>query len=200
MTVSDRWHKSKPSSGDIPCKEHSRGNSKLYPTAEHFRGDRWLVRWRDENGEQCKRSFSKRQGNNPATCAEAFDAQRRADEARGEWIDPRIGRTPFGEYAPVWMKSRLHKTATVDTYQGHLANHIVPAFGRSGLAAIRPTMVQQWVKDLQVVKGLAPRTIETIYVIFASIMRGGRYAMAISARRRARTSGYQRSVRPSSGC
>jgi integrase len=172
MTVSDRWHKSKPSSGDIPCKEHSRGNSKLYPTADHLRGDRWLVRWRDENGEQCKRSFSKRQGNNPETCAEAFDAQRRADEARGEWIDPRIGRTPFGEYAPVWMKSRLHKTATVDTYQGHLANHIVPAFGRSGLAAIRPTMVQQWVKDLQAVKGLAPRTIETIYVIFASIMRG----------------------------
>jgi integrase len=172
MTVSDRWHKSKPSSGGIPCKEHSRGNSKLYPTAEHLRGDRWLVRWRDENGEQCKRSFSKRQGNNPETCAEAFDAQRRADEARGEWIDPRIGRTPFGEYALVWMKSRLHKTATVDTYQGHLANHIVPAFGRSGLAAIRPTMVQQWVKDLQAVKGLAPRTIETIYVIFASIMRG----------------------------
>jgi integrase len=172
MTVSDRWHKSKPSSGDTACKEHSRGNSKLYPTAEHLRGDRWLVRWRDENGEQCKRSFPKRQGNNPEACADAFDAQRRADEARGEWIDPRMGRTPFGEYAPVWMKSRLHKTGTVDTYQGHLANHIVPAFGRFGLVAIRSTMVQQWIKDLQAVKGLAPRTVETIYVIFASIMRG----------------------------
>ena len=33
-------------------------------------------------------------------------------------------------------------------------------------------MVQQWIKDLQTTKGLAPRTIETIYVIFASIMRG----------------------------
>ncbi len=33
-------------------------------------------------------------------------------------------------------------------------------------------MVQQWIKDLQTVKGLAPRTIETIYVIFASVMRG----------------------------
>lgn len=33
-------------------------------------------------------------------------------------------------------------------------------------------MVQQRVKDLQSVKGLAPRTIETIYVVFASIMRG----------------------------
>ena len=172
MSVSDRWHKSKPRPGDVPCKEHSRGNVKLYPTAEHLRGDRWLVRWRDENGEQCKRSFAKRKGFDPETCAEAFDAQRRADEARGEWIDPRIGRTPFQEYAPIWMKSRLHKTGTVDTYEGHLRNHIVPAFGRFGIASIPPTMVQQWIKDLQTIKGLAPRTVETIYVIFASIMRG----------------------------
>jgi integrase len=34
------------------------------------------------------------------------------------------------------------------------------------------TTVQQWVKDLQAVKGLAPATVETICVIFASIMRG----------------------------
>jgi integrase len=33
-------------------------------------------------------------------------------------------------------------------------------------------MVQQWVRDLQAEKQLAPRTIETIYVIFSSIMRG----------------------------
>jgi integrase len=33
-------------------------------------------------------------------------------------------------------------------------------------------MVQHWVKELQSVTGLAPATIETIYVIFASIMRG----------------------------
>ena len=111
-------------------------------------------------------------GSDPEICAEAFDAQRRADEARGEWIDPRIGRPPFREYAPVWIKSRLHKTGTADSYHGHLKNLILPAFGAFGIAAIRPTMVQQWVKDLQSVKGLAPRTIETIYVIFASIMRG----------------------------
>ncbi len=135
-------------------------------------GDRWQVRWRDEGGIQRSRKFPKRKGTNPETCAEAFDAQRAADTARGEWIDPRIGRAPFREYAPVWMNSRLHKTGTVDTYELHLRNHIVPVFGDLGLAAIRPTMVQQWVKDLQGLKGLAPRTIETIYVIFASIMRG----------------------------
>jgi integrase len=70
------------------------------------------------------------------------------------------------------MKSRLHKPGTADTYELHLRNHIAPALGSLSLAAIRPTTVQQWVKDLQAVKGLAPRTIETIYVIFASIMRG----------------------------
>jgi hypothetical protein len=78
----------------------------------------------------------------PSRPSRAFGAQRRADEARGEWIDPRIGRTPFCEYAPVWMKSRLHKTGTADTYQGHLVNQIIPAFGAFGIAAIRPTMVQ----------------------------------------------------------
>lgn len=90
MSVSDRWHKSKPGPGEVPCKEHSRGSTKLYPTSEHLRGDRWLVRWRSESGEQLKRSFSKKSGRDPEACAEAFDAQRHADEARGEWIDPRI--------------------------------------------------------------------------------------------------------------
>jgi integrase len=172
VSVSDRWHKTKPRPGDSPCKEHSRGGTRLYPTREHLRGDRWLVRWRDENEEQCKRSFPRKSGRDPEKCAEAFDAQRQADGARGDWIDPRIGRTPFREYAPVWMKSRLHKSNTVDLYEGHIKNHVIPAFGPSGLASIRPTMVQQWVKDLQSLKGLAPRTIETIYVVFASIMRG----------------------------
>jgi integrase len=72
------------------------------------------------------------------------------------------------------MTSRLHNPGTAETYERHLRNHILPALGDlpGGLVAIRPTTVQQWVKDLQAVKGLAPRTIETIYVIFASIMRG----------------------------
>ena len=30
------------------------------------------------------------------------------------------------------MKSRLHKTGITDTYEPHLRNHIVPAFGRYG--------------------------------------------------------------------
>ncbi|GAA1594179.1 site-specific integrase [Actinomadura kijaniata] len=172
MSIYDRWHKSHPKKGDRPCHEHSRGKTKLYPTADHLKGDRWQVRWRDGTGQQQKRNFPKKAGTDPETSAEAFDAQRKADTDRGEWIDPRLGRTPFRDYAPVWMKSRMHKPGTVETYEQHLRNHIYPVFGGLGLAAIRHTLVQQWVTDLQAVKGLAPRTIATIFGIFASIMRG----------------------------
>jgi hypothetical protein len=65
--------------------------------------------------------------------------------SRGEWINPRIGKTPLSDYAPVWMKSRLHKPGTAETYERHLRNHILPALGdlSGGLAAIRPTTLQQ---------------------------------------------------------
>jgi hypothetical protein len=70
----------------------------------------------------------------------------------------------------------------------------VPTFGSSGLAAIRPTMVQQWVKDLQGIKSLAPRTIEAVYVNFASIMPA-RSATATPAKRPASTSAFPASPR-----
>ncbi len=44
MSIYDRWHKIRPSPGDEPCREHSRGRTKLYPTADHGKGERWQVR------------------------------------------------------------------------------------------------------------------------------------------------------------
>ncbi|WP_055481271.1 tyrosine-type recombinase/integrase [Sphaerimonospora mesophila] len=160
MTVTDRWHKSHPKKGEPVCSEHKR-----VPTREHGRGERWLVRYRDEKGLQLKRSFDRKAD------AEHFDAARRADTSRGDWIDPKLGQTKFGDYAPEWLAARLHKPTTAETYSNHLRKHVYPTFGTVPLASIRPTAVQQWVKGLRS-KGLAPRTIETVYTIFASIMRG----------------------------
>ncbi|MEV7966262.1 hypothetical protein AB0O34_09800 [Sphaerisporangium sp. NPDC088356] len=60
--------------------------------------------------------------------------------------------------------STSQRSGTSTTYEGHLKNHINPVFGLVPLISIRPTSVPKWVKDLHV-KGLAPRTVETIYVI-----------------------------------
>ncbi|WP_169949382.1 N-terminal phage integrase SAM-like domain-containing protein [Microbispora sp. H11081] len=147
MTVTDRWHKSHPKKGEPFCPEHKR-----VPTREHGRGDRWLVRYRDEKRLQLKRSFDRKAD------TDRFDAARKADTARGDWIDPKLGQTKFGDYAPEWLAARLHKPTTEETYRNHLRKHIYPAFDRVPLASIRPTAVQQWVKSLRA-KGLAPRTI-----------------------------------------
>ena len=105
MSVYDRWHKSHPGPDDEPCKEHSRGKTKLYPTAEHGQGDRWQVRWRDENGKQCKRNFTKREGTDPdEQFASAFDAQVQVSLDVGLYVDPRTGDSTFEEYAEEWRR------------------------------------------------------------------------------------------------
>ena len=54
MTVYDRWHKSRSRPGEEKCGDHRK-----VPTADHGKGDRWQVRWRDAGGKQCKRNFAK---------------------------------------------------------------------------------------------------------------------------------------------
>src|SRR5712691_11768381 len=57
MAVYDRWHKSRPKPDEAQCREH-----KQVPTADHGIGDRWQVRWRDEDGKQLKRNFDRKTG------------------------------------------------------------------------------------------------------------------------------------------
>lgn len=174
MAVYDRWHRAKPLPGKdgrpITC-EHKAGGAALHPSAEHGKGDRWQVRWRDDEGKQQSRNFGKNKGRDPELHAEAFDAARTADMNRGNWIDPRRGQTPFEVYAATWLNSRLHRPSTVETYESHLRLHILPTFKTRGLARIEASHVQAWIRALAA-KGLAARTIETIYVIFSSILRG----------------------------
>ncbi|MEU4327734.1 hypothetical protein [Nonomuraea dietziae] len=131
MTVYDRWHKSHPKPGEKKCPEH-----KKVPTKNHGKGERWQVRYRDEAGDQRARNFDKKSD------AETFDATHKADKARGDWIDPKLGQTRFDDYAAAWMAARLHKPGTIEAYKNALKNHISPTFGALGLVAIRPTAVQ----------------------------------------------------------
>lgn len=87
MSIYDRWHRTRPSPGDEPCREHGRGRAKLYPTADHGQGDRWQVRWRDEAGQQRKRNFARRDGVDPEKHASAFDAKVKRELDTGTSLD-----------------------------------------------------------------------------------------------------------------
>ena len=96
MSVYDRWHKTRPGHADEPCREHSRGRTKLYPAADHGQGDRWQVRWRDYSGRQRKENFAKRSE------ADARDTAVKASLRAGNYVDPDAGRITFREYAEEW--------------------------------------------------------------------------------------------------
>src|SRR4051794_10122363 len=105
MAVADRWHTRRPRTGPdgepVPrCREH-----KLYPSVDHGQGDRWQVRWRDENGKQCKRNFPKKTGKNPDLHADAFDAQVLNQLDSGTYVSPADANTTFKDFAEDWRKN-----------------------------------------------------------------------------------------------
>src|SRR5689334_8815888 len=87
-SISDRWH-SKGRSGE-------RLRTRRYGT-----GKRWQVRYRDPAGASRNRSFERRAD------AERFMASISVELMRGDYVDPRAGRLPFGRYADVWLERQI---------------------------------------------------------------------------------------------
>ncbi|WP_181871218.1 tyrosine-type recombinase/integrase [Sphaerisporangium album] len=129
---------------------------------------KWTVRYREPGGRaarQREKSFRLKAE------AEAFEVKIENEKNQGTYSDPSRAKVTFKTYAETWMADMPHRPSTVDTYTRHLKNHIFPTFGNKPLNTIRTGAVQGWVKALTV-KGLAPSTVETIYNIFASIIKG----------------------------
>lgn len=146
MAVYDRWHLSHPPEDAQPCR-CSRGKTKLYPGTDHEKGDRWQVRWRDENGAQRKRNFAKKDGLDPETCAEAFDAKVRVDP----YFDPAAGQKPFRPYAEDVITNRSVDVNTRAQMRGRMAKHVYPVIGDTALHALsrRPSLIQSLVASME---------------------------------------------------
>lgn len=79
--VYDRWHKSRPAKGERRCTDHQK-----VPSAEHGKGTRWQVRWRDGNRQRCE-NFARRD-----------DAERFAGRLGHSWcIVPKCGNSAVTE-------------------------------------------------------------------------------------------------------
>ncbi|MGP4029599.1 tyrosine-type recombinase/integrase [Actinomadura sp. 3N407] len=195
MAVYDRWHTAKPRTDEQgkpipPCREH-----KQCPSVDHGKGDRWQVRWRDETGKQRKSNFAKKAGKDPNTCADAFDAKIRAALDAGTYVDPARGKILLGDFAKRWRSGLTGDPNTLWNVDKRLA-HIIdvqprPGQGKSrrptgdpsvianqpmSLLAARPSLVQQWIKSLEL-KGLSPgyikRIFDTLSTIFIAAMEDG---------------------------
>jgi integrase len=169
MAVYDRWHTAKPRTAEhgdpIPqCREH-----KQNPSTDHGKGDRWQVRWRDENGKQCKRNFAKKAGKDPNTCADAFDAKVKADLDSGMYVDPNAGKVTFREYAEGWLAAQTFDLGTRDAIEQRLRLHVYPALGdkQLGVLSKRPSLLQAWLRGRQEV--IAPNYVRVILAHVSAI-------------------------------
>ena len=96
----------------------------MIPTKIHGEGDRWQVRWRDENGIQKKRNFALRQGKDPEKHADAFNAKVKVSLDDGSYIDPGDAEGTFQPYAEDWRKARTHDEVTAILVERQLRLHV----------------------------------------------------------------------------
>lgn len=90
----------------------------------------------DDAGRTTKFS-TKREAKRAADAAEA-------DVRRGEWRDPRSGRTTFADYAGRWYAAQDLAPSTMQNLKRHIEEHLLPAFQTWALADITSLDVDAW--------------------------------------------------------
>ena len=173
MAVTDRWHRSHPRPEHVPCKCGT-ARKPLYPTAEHEQGDRWQVRWVDDEGKSRKLNRPKRGGKRDESdheiYAEALDAKITAELNSDTYTDPSAGKITLEEFARQWRSNQGGDVTTLSRVDSTLKVHIyAKPIGKQPMAVLakRPSMVQQWIKTMS---GLEPSTVRNQLRILSSIM------------------------------
>jgi integrase len=91
----------------------------------------WQVRYRDPNGRGRARNFARK------TDATRFAHAVETDKVRGDWLDPRLAKVTFGEWAEEWLAQAANlKPKTRHDYERTLRNHVLPVFGETPVGAI----------------------------------------------------------------
>ena len=115
---------------------------------------RYDVRYRDPDGRQRSRTFSRKRE------AADYAATVEADKLRGSYVDRNAGRETFRTYAERWLAAQLFAPGTRAVVRSRLTNHVYPVLGAKALGSIRASTVQAWAKSLS---GLAPTTQHGVY-------------------------------------
>jgi hypothetical protein len=77
-------------------------------------------------------------------------AQVEADLSRGQWSDPRLGRTSFAEWAARWEATTVNlRSNTRATYRNLLHRYLLPTFGPVPLADLDAMAVRAWLAKLE---------------------------------------------------
>lgn len=124
----------------------------------------WWVRFVDPDGnERASRTF-RTKGE-----AEDFALGVEHNKRTGFYVDPKLGRLTFREYAEEWRASRPHRGTTAAQCESRLRLHVYPFIGSRPLQAIRPSEVQAMITNRADV--LAASSLENVALWVRTIFR-----------------------------
>ncbi|HET7489283.1 MAG TPA: site-specific integrase [Acidimicrobiales bacterium] len=135
----------------------------------------WEARYRDGAGVMHARTFPTK------AAATRWSREMETDLSRGDWVDPRLGRTTFGRWAEEYLTTIVHlRAVTRGDYERHLRVHILPVFGDRPVAQITQVDVRRFVAERRAA-GLAPKTLQKIRLVLRQVLETARSAGAIRA-------------------
>lgn len=125
----------------------------------------YQARYRAPDGQERTRAFRRK------VDAERWLLERERDKARGDWVDPALGRTTFTEWASEVEATRLNRRPSSRARdQSLLRSLILPEFGDRPLASVDPMDIRRWIAGLEE-RGYAAATIGKAYQIVSRAFR-----------------------------
>lgn len=125
----------------------------------------------DPAGRQRARNFVRK------TDATRFAHAVETDKLRGDWLDPRLGRVTFGEWADEWLDHLGHlKPKTRIDYEVSLRRHVLPVLAEAQIAAVDRTTMRRLASEMTT-NGAGPDVVRiALHVarsVFAVAMEAG---------------------------
>lgn len=127
-------------------------------------GGGYQVRYYGPDGKRRAKTFARKRD------AEKFINTVETDKLRGEWIDPKLAKTPLEECVAAYLDTLTHlKPSTRLKVEGHLRNYVLPTFKDLQIADIRSSDVRAWISAM-LRHGLSPATVKAVHGTFSRIM------------------------------
>ncbi len=127
---------------------------------------RWRARYRGPDGRERSKTFERRSD------AERWVASMQTSRARGEWVDPALGRRTFASWVEEWAATIVDlRPATRDRDLRAVRVHLLPRFGDIPLARITNLMVRRFIADMLETGRHEPATVRKVGQILAKVMR-----------------------------
>jgi integrase len=135
----------------------------------------WEARYRDSLGGMHARTFPTK------TQALRWAREMETDVRRGDWIDPRLARTTFGEWANEYLTTIVHlRNITRGDYERQLRVHILPVFEDWPVAQIQQVDVRRFIAERRAAS-LAPKTLQKIRLVLRQVFEAARGSGAIKS-------------------